>query len=97
MRKRDASSSAGKGGFWADVRELRDLIALKVSQGHGRNALREAMKQQIRDGAAQTVDAGTVEKGLKGLPAPLAEMLSTVPPGQQVRMSAAEYKALTKK
>jgi hypothetical protein len=81
-------------GFWADVRELRGLIKLKVAQGHGAKSLAEAMKEQLRQGSVQTVETKSLEKGLKGLPPALAEVVSSVPPGQQLKLSAAEYRNL---
>lgn len=84
-----------KEGFWARARELHSLIELKVRQGHAQNAMREALIEQIRAGAFQTVDpqlASSLKKqGLSGL----EEVVRTTRPGQQLQMSAAEFKKLT--
>jgi hypothetical protein len=83
-----------KMGFWDEVRELTQLIKLKLAAGHGRASLREAVKEQAR---SQCVQTDAVPKGLRGVPGPLAEMLSRVPEGQQVKMTAAEYRKLVEK
>jgi hypothetical protein len=82
-------------GFWAEVAELRQLIKLKLQAGYGRAALREAVKEQIRGTALSSTDTQltkTLKKqGLSGLETALKD----VPPGQQLRMSAKEYRKLT--
>ena len=85
-------------GFWKDVRELRDLIHLKVAAGHGRRALHEAVKEQVRNQAVVSDERpelpSELPKGLKKLPPALAEKLMEVPEGQQLKMSAEEYRKL---
>lgn len=87
-----------RSGFWADVRELRDLIRLKLAQGEGTRALNEAMKQQIRDGAAHPEGVGDKKTvtDLRKINAPeaLADVLKDVPEGQQLRMTTEEYRKL---
>jgi hypothetical protein len=84
--------------FWKDVRELRDLIKLKLLAGHGTRSLVEAMKEQVRNAAVQSVEGvPEVEAGLKKLPPQLAARLMEVPPGQQLKMTAKEYAQLAKK
>lgn len=41
--------------FWSEVAELREIIQKKVHAGHGRNALREAVKEQSARPAAAPV------------------------------------------
>ena len=78
--------------FWADVRELRELTMLKMQQGHGRKAMHEAIKEQLRNGAVTSVDAHTSaalkKHGLGGL----KDVLKNVPQGHQIRITAEEYR-----
>jgi hypothetical protein len=83
-------------GFWADVRELSQLIRLKVAQGHGTRSLQEAMKQQLRDGSVLAVDSKDLDE-MKKQPGGMRDLLKSVPKGQQLRLTAAEYRELMKK
>ena len=80
--------------FWEDVRELRELTMLKLQQGHGRKAMHEAIKDQLRKGAITSVDALTAaslkKQGLSGL----RNFIKDVPQGQQIRMTAEEYRKM---
>ena len=80
--------------FWEDVRDLRELTMLKMQQGHGRKAMHEAIKEQLRNGAVTSVDAKTAAslkaQGLSGL----KDFLKNVPQGQQIRMTAEEYRKM---
>lgn len=86
---------AKKPGFWARCRELHGLLELKVAQGHAQDAMKEALLEQIRNGAVQAIDpelAKSVKKA--GLPAEFAQVIADAPPGGQLKMSAAEYRKL---
>jgi hypothetical protein len=82
--------------FWKDVAELRDTIKLKLAAGYGTRSLNEAMKDMARRSAVPA-EPREVEKGLKKVPPQLAELLQEVSPGQQLRMTAEEYRKLTKR
>jgi hypothetical protein len=80
--------------FWEDVRELRELTKLKMQQGHGRKAMDEAIKEQLRIGAVTSVDAQTAASLKKQGLAGLMDVLKDVPQGQQIRMTAEEYRKM---